>query len=290
MKIKQVFITLIAVALIVSCGINSNLPKNPYVSASLSETQQHQLDSILRKGLDYEALYTIVGKIKPMSTVASFRFPVANTDSLKKTKGDVLDLSEKGKYLDKIAELQFLTNSLDYPDLKFVLSPFKSASKEIRYFDLNVVRVSLLDSLLKAKASFFGQLGLVPGTEPAVVIAAVENADRYERLRAYGYLFGYPEYAVDFFIEGAVEQDTSKKLRERNFFQIPAYARKDGTFVYAYPKDHTPDQTDSTLYYRAKDVLEVYSGIRNNYLNPDSTLQASQLLMDLHNPGKRKGK
>ncbi len=287
MNIKQVFITLIAVTLIVSCGINSKLPQNPYVTASLSETQQKKIDSILGRALDHEALYTIAGKIKPMSSVASFRFPIANTDSTRYSVADVLHIEEKGKYLDKIAELQLLTNSLQYPDLKFILLPFKSAYKGIRYLDLNVIRISLLDSLLNAKASFFGQFGLVPGTDPAIVLAAIENANRYERLRGYGYLFGYPDYAIDFFVEASVEQDATKKLPERNFFQIPSYSRKDGTFVYAYPKDHTPDQVDSTLYYRAKEVLEVYSGIRNNYLNPDSTLQAGKLLMDLHKQPKK---
>ncbi len=290
MKFKPVFIILFSITLIVSCGVNNKLPENPYVNRTFSEAQQKKLDSILGNALDHEALYTIAGRIKPMSTVASFRFPVANSDSTKNTVAEVLDLSEKNVYLAEIAELQYLVNSLSYPDLKFILTPFKSPSKGIRYFDLNVIRVSLLDSLLSAKASFFGQFGLVPGADPVMVIAAVENAGRYERLRAYGYLFGYPDYAVDFFVNASVEQDATKKLPERNFFQIPAYARQHGTFVYAYPKEHTPDQTDSTLYYRAKEVLDYYSDIRNQYLNPDSTLQAGKLLMDLHKPSKKQGR
>lgn len=290
MKFKPVFIILFAITLIVSCGVNRDIPENPYIDSTLSEAQQKMLDSILGNALDLEALYTIAGKIKPMSTVASFRFPVANSDSTKSTTAEVLDLSEKGVHLTKIASLQHLINSIDFPDLKFVLAPYKSASRGFRHIDLYVIRISLLDSLLSARASFFGQFGLVPGAEPAMVLAATENAGRYERLRAYGYLFGYPDYAVDFFVQASVEQDKTKKLPERNFFQIPAYARQKGTFVYAYPTTHTPDQTDSTLYYRAKEVLDNYSGIRNQYLYPDSTLQAGRLIMDLHKQSKKQGK
>ncbi len=280
MKIKTIFLASLVLMMIFSCSIQSRLSYNSNTTVELSGEHQRQLDSVLQRGLDYEALYTIIGKIKPMSSVAMFSFPIANDDSLKKTKGDVLDLTTKQKYLEKIERIQSQINTLKYPDLKFVFVPYKKARKEKRLLQLSVVRLSLLDSLLHKKASFFGQFGLVPGADPAVVVSVIEGSGRYERLRAYGYLFGYPEYAVDFFVDAAVVNDQTKEFVERNFFQIPAYSRPMGAFVYAYPKEHTPDKTDSTLYFRANDVLEQYKGIRGNYLNQDSTLQAGKLLND----------
>ena len=147
-----------------------------------------------------------------------------------------------------------------------------------RTLQISVVRVSLLDSLLQKEASFFGQFGLVPGADPSVVVSTIEGCDQYERLRAYGYLFGYPEYAIDFFVDAFTVNEQTDKFVERNFFQIPAYSRDKGAFVYAYPKDHTPDKTDSTLYFRAQAVLNQYKKLRGNYLNQDSTLQSGKLL------------
>lgn len=275
-RIRTLFFAVAAGLFFISCNVNNSSRE------TLTASQQRQLDSILTRGIDYEALYTLLDNIKPMSTVASFSYPIANEDSTKSTSGDLIDLKEKQQYLDKISNIQDLLSTLDYPDLQFVLAPFKSAYRGYRSFDLVVIRPSMLDSLLTAKASFFGQFGLVPGTDPAIVLASVENSGRYERLRGYGYLFGYPDYAVDFFIQAAVEGDSLKKVSPRKFFQIPSYSFEKGAFVYAYPPDYTPGQVDSTLYYRAVRTLNKYTEMRSHYLNPDSTLQVVKLLDDYY--------
>ena len=281
MKFRTIFLTSLMLMVIFSCNLQKRISHDLRITTTeLNEKEQRQLDSILQRGLDHEALYTIIGKIKPMSSVASFSFPIANADSLKRTKGDVLDLNTKQKYLDKIAQVQTQINTLSYPDLKFVLVPYKNANKEKRILQLSAVRVSLLDSLLRKEASFFGQFGLVPGADPATVVSVIEGCDKYERWRAYGYLFGYPEYAIDFFVHSFVMKEQTKKNLERNFFQIPSYSKAKGAFVYAYPKNHTPDKVDSTLYFRAREVLDQYKELRGNYLKPDSTLQTTKLLND----------
>ncbi len=280
MNIKNFLPVVLILLLLISCGTNNKLARIQYGTRELSSTQQELLDSILSRGLDYEALYTMIGKIKPMSSVASFTFPIANTDSLKKTKGEVLDLPRNQAYLAKIEQIQEVINTLNYPDLKFVFIPYNHAYSEKRILQLSVVRESLMNRVLHDKASFFGQFGLVPGADPAVVVSTIESSDRYERLRAYGYLFGYPEYAVDFFVDASVVNDQNGEFVERNFFQIPSFARDNGTFVYAYPQDHTPGKTDSTLFWGAQSVLAKYKEIRMHYLNQDSTLQSENLLND----------
>ena len=269
------------------CSAQVKIAHNSRTDVVLSERQQHQLDSILQCALDFEALYTIIGDIKPMSSVASFSFPIANTDKFKRTKGDVLDLTHKQSDLDKIAEIQTLLNTLSYPDLKFILVPVRNAYKGKRVLNLSVVKVSLLDSILRDEASFFGQYGLVPGSDPAVVLTLVEGFDRYERYRAYGYLFGYPEYAIDFFVDAFVLKDSTNELIGRNFFQIPTYSKNKGAFTYAYPKDHTPDAIDSTLYFRAQTVLYHYKEQRKNYLNLDGILQSQKLLNAFFEAGNK---
>lgn len=245
--------------------------------------EQPLIDSILQTALDYEALYTLLGDIKPMSSVKLYRFPLANPDSARQTNANIVDREKHGRHLDRLYAVQQAVNRIDFPDLKFVLVPYKSAQDSFQIVQLSVVRISSLDSLLQAKEEFFGQFGLVPGADPATVVSTIENAGRYERNRGYGYLFGYPDYAVDFFIEAAVESAKAKKILPRKFFQIPVYAREAGSFTYAYPEDHTPTAAiDSTIYYRSGKVLEKYKNIRNNYLNADSTVRAYQLLQDMY--------
>lgn len=265
------------------CRSNQNaLQTSIEYQAAVSETENIALiDSILQVGLDKEAVYTLLGKIKPMSSVTLYRMPLANTDSTKQCSPDIVDRKEKGHYLDKLTRIQKAVNEIHLPDLKFVFIPYRSNQDSSRLIQLSVIRISLLDSLLKAKESFFGQYGLVPGADPATVVSAIEHADLYERYRGYGYLFGYPDYAVDFFVETSYKNAGTKKLAPRKFFNIPTYKGEKGFFVYAYPKDQEPSsETDSVLYFRAMNVLDAYKEIRNNYMNADSTLRAYRLLLD----------
>lgn len=279
MKIKHLYLIISIIIFTIGGCSTSKTNLKDSTKGSIETSQRHFLDSILQVGLDHEALFTLLGNLKPMSSLVSFSFPIANMDSTTKTNGNILNRIEHGAYLDSLYLIQKAINNLNTPDLRFVMSSFRAPYDNIRTIQINVVRVSALDSLLKAKESFFGQFGLVPGTDPGIVVNTIEYNDRYERLRGYGYLFGYPDYAIDFFVNAFLESDTTKKHVERNFFQIPTYAGKEGNFVYAYPKDQTPTAAvDSVIYYKAQRILEKYKTMRKDYLNPDSTLQSYELL------------
>lgn len=282
MKPNKLYITFIA-GIFLLWGCRAPQQAVRFQASDLQETYQYFLiDSILQYGLDHEALYTILGDIKPMSSLVSFSFPVANTDTVSSTRGDILNRREHGVYLDSLHIIQQALNKIDLPDLRFVMSPYRASYDSDRIMQVNVIRISALDSLLKAQENFFGQFGLVPGADPAVVLNTIEFNDRYERLRGYGYLFGYPDYAIDFFVKAFHESDSTGEFVERNFFQIPTYSGAEGYFVYAYPKEHTPTvDVDSVIYYRAGQVLKEYGKIRTHYLNPDSTLQSYKLLKSM---------
>jgi hypothetical protein len=277
------FITPVALLLLLLAACGTTKTATQAVKAPMSAEERHLVDSILQSGLDNEALFTLMGNIKPMSSLPAFGFPVANTDSAKRFSGGALSRATHGVYLDRMCLIQQAVNKIDLPDLRFIVVPYLSQQKETRIIQVSVVRVSLLDSLLNAKEHFFGQFGLVPGTDPVVVATAIEGNGDFERWRGYGYLFGYPDYAVDFFNEASFRQKQTGEFVTRNFFRIPTYRSVDGNFVYAYPKNHTPTaETDSVLYNRSVPVLEKYKSIRNNYLNPDSTVQAYRLLQDYY--------
>ncbi|MDR2955873.1 MAG: hypothetical protein LBV43_12410 [Prevotella sp.] len=144
-----------------------------------------------------------------------------------------------------------------------------------------MVRVSVLDSLLRVKKSFFSKLGLSPGTDPQKVVATIENSSKHERSRGYGYLFGYPDYAVNFFISADLIEEKTNEIEPRDFFAIPVYTGKEGHFTYAYPKGHRPTaDIDSVIYYRSEKILDNYRKIRKDYTNPDGTIKARQLLIE----------
>lgn len=287
---KRILIPIFIAVFLFAC----NTSKKEYqaqASSYLPLTQQERsmLDSILQRGLDNEALYTLLGDLKPMSSLGTFTYPLANTDSLKRISGDVLNREEHGKYLDRIQLIQRAVNKLSLPDLQFVMVPYLSAKGNRRVIQLSVVRISALKRLLKDKESFYGQFGLVPDTDPVVVVTAIECNEKFARWRGYGYLFGYPDYAVDFYNEAAIESEEVGKPIERNIFRIPTYNPKYSNYAYAYPKGSSPTaEVDSTLYYRAEKVLHEYKNIRNNYLNSDSTVQSYKLLQDYYGGHKIK--
>ncbi|MDR0658898.1 MAG: hypothetical protein LBG18_08225 [Mediterranea sp.] len=279
---KRVFIIISLVFVLIACRTR-HIYKDVYTVPVTDSYSCVLIDSILQYGLDHEALYTLLGTIKPMSSLIDLSFPIANSDTFSSVNGEILSREKHGAYLDRIRIVQKAVNDIRLPDIKFVMIPYESPWRNRRNIQLNVVRISALDSLLKAKENFFGQFGFVPGTDPAVVVNTIEYSGRYERLRGYGYLFGYPDHAVDFFVKAFRTNDSTGQFVERNFFQIPVYSKNKGYFVYAYPKDMEPTAAvDSILYHRASHVLEQYRKIRPAYLNVDSTVQAYKLLKDLN--------
>lgn len=269
--------------LLVGCRVVKPVQlKNEVITSSVVRLR----DSILQEGLDGEALYTLMGDVKPMSSVVSFSFPIGNGDSSTQLDEKVLPVDSL-RYLARINQIQQAVSLIDLPDLKFVLVPYRSAYSKTRILQLSVVRISKLDSLLEAKSQFFGQYGFAPGADPAVVLSVNEYEKKYERLRGYGYLFGYPDYAVDFFVSAFRESDTTGKHVSRKFFHIPTFERAEGNFVYAYPVDYTPGLQDSVLHQRSETILKRYKLLRGNYMNSlDTVLRAYELLKDVaHNKG-----
>ncbi|MDR1370487.1 MAG: hypothetical protein LBJ72_10270 [Dysgonamonadaceae bacterium] len=277
---KRILIVISSIAVLTACATRS-VSKSFYIEPVTDRYSYFLIDSMLQYGLDHEALYTLLGNVKPMSSLVGFSFPIANADTSLSVNADILNRNEHGVYLDRIRTIQEAINAIQLPDIKIVMIPYESPWENKRLIQINVIRISALDSLLKAKEDFFGQFGFVPGTDPAVVVNTIEYSGRYERFRGYGYLFGYPDYAVDFFVRAFQTNDRTGRFVERKFFQIPAYSGKEGQFVYAYPKDMEPTaEVDSVLYHRANYTLKQYEQIRSAYLNADSTVQAYKLLKD----------
>lgn len=290
MKTQKIRIGLIAISLLTAAKLFTSC-KTTYTSHKSAKEIEFKsgsnqvetlvlIDSILQKGLEREALYTLISDIKPISSLSMYTFPIANTDSVAYISGQAFDEQENQKYLEKIKKIQEGLNQLNIPDLKFFVLPYKGANKKEKNIQLYVARQSAVDRMLKEHRHFFGQFGWVEGVNPEILVTANEYGYKYDRLRGFGYLFGYPAHAVDFYTEAEYSYDTKKEFVKRKFFQIPTFERESGYFVYAYPSDYTPNvEVDSALYYKSVKVLNHFKTIQPNFKKEDGGLNAIQLIL-----------
>lgn len=269
---------IIAVLLLVG-ACKSLESSSPTSQVKLSNEEKRLVDSVLTLALDNEALYTIVEPIKPISTVMNFSLPIARPDSVPSGVREAILPSLAD--LQRLQQLQTVLNRLHFGDVQFLLIPFKRAEKGKRYFEVVAINTALLQKVIARDQTFWAQWGFVPNANPAVVLTTVEFEERLDRYRGYGYLFGYPEHAITFFVEAARSEDSTKQFVKRDFFQIPVFSSQTGHFTYAIPKGYTPTEVDSALYRTATATLQRYKAMRQNFIGKDGRLKARELLDEL---------
>lgn len=280
-KLKLVSILYIAIAVLgIACSsIRQQGIQHTSSYQQLSKDDRTLADSLILHALDNEALYTVIGRLKPMSSVADIYIKVPRDSASDKTI--YYGQSVEPASVEKLARYQRVVNALQFGDLHFVMSPYKIYTKDRRAMSVNVYRTSLLDSMIRANMNFYTQLGFVPGCNPAALISTTEGSDIAARYRSYGYLYGYPEHAVRFFVEASINYNQKGEKTGRQFFNIPVYAGEKGRFVYAISKDAQPGPIDSAIYKRAVQSLEHYRNLRQQYVRKDKTVDAIGLLSKL---------
>jgi len=251
-------------------------------TSSLSPEERELADSLLAIGLDNEALYTLFAPLKPISTVVQFSLNVARPDSL--PAGIRNATSPDKPEFELLRKYQRIVNALCSERVELFLIPFRRADKSKRFFEIVAVDKRLLSDIIRRDQAFWGQWGFVAESHPATVLTATEFEEKLDRYRAYGYLFGYPEHAITFFVEAARTQDCTGVFVQRDFFQIPVYSAKTGRFVYAVPKGYVPTGTDSLIYREAEKILAQYTLLRARHLDSRGRLRAIDLLRERCSP------
>ena len=260
-----------------SCMVKPTLVP-PYTSPLVDYEESGVLaDSILGWGLDHEALYTIMGDLKPMSSLAHLYLPLA-ADSTHQD-GDARVTDPQHPDLLRLIAYQQALSLLENDSLGYFIGPFAQAQGQTRVMQVLVFKKSSIKAMVQRYQGFFAQYGITPETDPKIIIQVIEQAGTGNRFRGYGYLFGYPEHAVDFFVGASRQQNESGTFVERDFFQIPVFAGDQGYFVYAVPKGYVPVEEDKQLKKEAAIILEKYRLIRNKYFR-DGRLLARKLLME----------
>lgn len=238
--------------------------------SALSPADQRVADQILGEFADREGLYTLGGGLKPISSdVRDLQLRIA----------PVLDTST----LALLEQQRRVAAALTCGDIGVMVQVFTATqrtrdSSEVRNTSMVVFHRGALRAMITRQQAFFASLGVTPSTTPQEVLAAVENAPRAPRWRGYGYLFGYPDVAVDFFVQAGEEGDRTGKLVPRDFRRIETVYKFAGgtgdslsTFVYAVPKGAAPTAEESQLRERAAAILTEYRARRGRSLDAAGT-------------------
>lgn len=249
----------------------------------LSAEERSMANDLLSFGLEHEAVYTMLGSLKPMSSLGySLSYPIAKKTSMADGDKHVVQVAvdSVSQALDELNQWHNIVSKLSNNELQFVLIPYKNTWKEKRNLQILVCNRTRFSQVLEENESFFGQWGFTANSDPAVVLTTIEFESKNDRYRAYGYLFGYPEHAVDFFVEASIAEEETGEFVKRDFFQIPVSASETGYFTYATPKGYTPTKVDSSIYRAANAIQKSYQNLKKQHLLPNGNLNAIGLLSD----------
>jgi hypothetical protein len=208
-------------------------------------------DQLALKILDSEALYTVTNGLKPLSDgFWRTRFPATQ-----QTSDDVEGVRKR------LAELPL------GPNLEAGVTVFASAVNGERSASAFVAHKPSLAALIVRRKDVFDRIGVTADARPQAVLEKIDRAPRADRWRAYGLVFGYPDYAVEFFVRAGETQAETKKFVERDFLQLPTWVASEGRFVYAVPKGHAERDEDRALKAATADVFSRYQAWRTVYLD-----------------------
>lgn len=226
---------------------------------STSAPDQRLADSLLLRMLDGQGLYTIAGHLKPLSADNSPWYPLLK-DSLPAatTPGPRVRAA-----LDSIAQMERALAQLNQGELVWFVHPYRMTTNGTRSFSISVVNRRLLAAELQRHAGFWSRYGFTAESDPRVVVTFVEQMPKYDRWRAYGYLFGYPDHAVDFFVHAGRSQDSTGQFVKRAFRQLPTYQGRDGLFTYAVPVGDSLREVDRAYRTTGDSLVSTYRTLRS---------------------------
>ncbi|MFG0326025.1 MAG: hypothetical protein ACF8SC_01985 [Phycisphaerales bacterium JB037] len=214
--------------------------------------------ALLSTAADHEALYTLAGGLKPMSTgIWRGSFVV-----------DDPDLTELRAARSALAPLR---NDLWYADVQ-VFDNIHDGERSVHAF---VVHRDAFARMISRFEPFWSPWGITPCTHPSEAIAVVDRMPKAERWRGYGYMFGYPPDAVDFFVRAGLAAEDGAEVgpgKDRQFVQVPTYASATGRFTYAVPLDHVASADDEELARKADRILTAYREHRARMVDVRSML------------------
>lgn len=210
-------------------------------------------EALLLAALDSEALFTIAGGLKPVSGGFATFFP-----------------NEHGVLDDAAVER---TSALMAPwhcgdELAAGVYAFvHSDAQGGRYADAIVGHSAALQRLRDRHREFFAPYPSERGAPALDLVFAVErDPSPLRRWRGYGYLFGYPAYAVDFFVDAEDARARTGRRSERDFLSVPIHGGVTERFAWAVPRGHVENDDDRSIRERAQRILQHYEALRARFI------------------------
>jgi hypothetical protein len=212
---------------------------------------QQKSESLLLRALDTEALFTIAGDLKPMSSFMEYRIPLSSLDlSDLETARRALAVWRCGDGL--------------FADVHHFTQPHDGKL----YAEAAVWNRRALAAVIASHARFFRPYGITPSTHPMEVAMTIEFDPGVSRFRGYGYLYGYPDYAVDFFVSAEEIQHKTGQKVPREIVSVPTYTRETGLYAWAAPTGHKENDVDRQIKAKAAVILSEYRSRRPRYIGP----------------------
>lgn len=287
----RLILSLISIVFVTSFTFGQSSECFPF--ERLAPEKRRIAEELLLKALDSEALYTIAGDLKPMSSgFAAFEFATREVRGISESEAKELsakypteesrkDLSKTEKARVALAESFMKRNNAlaKMDETREILAQFRCGDRIFadvyhfsrsfdgkRFAEAVVFNRRSLREKLREKADFFSRFGVTENSHPLQTLFAVEYDETGARFGGYGYLFGYPDYAVRFFVEAADEEEFSGKFVERDFLSVPTFSSPTNRFVYAVPKGHNANDADKSLKEKALKIFEEYKTRRAEYI------------------------
>lgn len=240
----------------------------------LAPSVRTHAETLLLRALDGEALYTIAGGLKPMSS---------GFVSLS-VKVDAPDLAEAEQARQALAA--FTCGG----EIMAGLHHFAAVHQGARALEAVVFHRPALEQLITRLQPYFAPFALSPSSDPMEVVMTVEYAPALIRLRGYGHLFGYPDHAVDFFVQASEAQRAEEEktgtgaLVPRDFLSLPTF-RGERRFVYAVPKGHVLNAADEALKAKAEAIYADYAARRAKHITGDDASGVLALVREWFDDG-----
>lgn len=252
-------------------------PSQCFDLSMLEENDRRAADELFLKILDSEALYTVVGGLKPISS-GFVRFTVdADAPNL-----EGVDSARRLLHYFRCGDLVYAT----VYHFRKTYENSKTGKKQ-RYYDGVAIARQALKRIVKEYEAEFARLGVSPHSDPMEVVLAVEHSEELARWRGYGRLFGFPSFAVEFFVDAGRRQMETGEFVKRRFISFPTFTREERGFVYAVAEDHEEEESERRLRASVNAVLAEYRQRRKKYIG-DTRQGAAQLLRDWFCPDGRR--
>lgn len=226
-------------------------------------------EEMLLKLLDSEALYTVVGGLKPMSSGWYTTRVVTATPEIAPV--------ERAR--------RIVATFRCGDEIVASIQPFLRVYEGKRYLEGVVFHRAATRRTIAANPALFGAFGVTPSSEPIAAVLGLDGDETPERNRAYGVLFGYPPRAVDFFVKAEESRRAGGEFVVRDFLSIPVFGAETNRFVYAVPKGAARLPEDDALREAAAPILALYRKMRPRYVGPGKA-GAARLVRDLLDDGR----